>query len=241
MTDSSAQAEIWRIDELASLAETTTRTIRYYQQEGLLPPPERQGRVAWYGPAHLQRLRQIAKLRARGYTLEMVGFLLREAAGGWPPEVWRDFKERIVQRRPGRQRITAEGLAERAGIDLQTAAAMLQTGTQSGLCLEEEGEYTVPPAALAAIVTAVRAGLDAQRVIQLFGQHHQASRQAADGLAQEFVARVLRPVLEHRGEANWGQLLATFEELRNAADLALAEAGRFALQAAMEATRQAVP
>src|SRR5262249_33293938 len=47
-------------------------TIRFYQKRKLVPPPAREGRVAWYGAEHLDRLTRIRELRARGLTLALV-------------------------------------------------------------------------------------------------------------------------------------------------------------------------
>ena len=44
-----------RIDDLAREAGTTVRNVRAYQDRGLLAPPRREGRVAWYGEGHLVR------------------------------------------------------------------------------------------------------------------------------------------------------------------------------------------
>lgn len=51
------------INELAKRANTTVRTIRYYTTEGLLPQPEMDGKYAYYGENHLQRLELILKLK----------------------------------------------------------------------------------------------------------------------------------------------------------------------------------
>jgi len=51
------------IEELASQAGTATTTVRMYQSKGLLPPPERHGRIGYYGHGHLARLRLIAQLQ----------------------------------------------------------------------------------------------------------------------------------------------------------------------------------
>ena len=56
----------WRVEDLARRADVSVDTIRFYQKRRLLPPPEREGRVAWYGPEHLERLARIRELRARG-------------------------------------------------------------------------------------------------------------------------------------------------------------------------------
>jgi len=70
------QAAEYSIDELARAASTTVRNVRAYQDRGLLPPPERRGRVGVYGQAHLSRLRIIGQLLTRGYTLASIGELI---------------------------------------------------------------------------------------------------------------------------------------------------------------------
>ncbi|THA27693.1 MerR family transcriptional regulator [Streptomyces sp. RKND-216] len=64
------------MEDLAHLSGATVRTIRSYADRGLLPRPERRGRANLYGDAHLLRLRQIAELLDRGYTLASIRELL---------------------------------------------------------------------------------------------------------------------------------------------------------------------
>ncbi|MFF8292724.1 MerR family transcriptional regulator [Streptomyces sp. NPDC016309] len=71
-----APAAEYRIEDLAHHSGATVRTIRAYQDRGLLPKPERRGRSNVYGEAHLARLRQIADLLERGYTLASIKELL---------------------------------------------------------------------------------------------------------------------------------------------------------------------
>jgi DNA-binding transcriptional MerR regulator len=66
----------YTVDELARVAGVTTTTIRLYQTKGLLPGPEIQGRVGHYGPAHLARLRLIAGLQDRGFSLAAIRALV---------------------------------------------------------------------------------------------------------------------------------------------------------------------
>jgi DNA-binding transcriptional MerR regulator len=66
----------YRIDDLARQAGTTVRNVRAYQDKGLLPPPRRDGRVGVYSETHLSRLRLIAQLLDRGYTLANIAELL---------------------------------------------------------------------------------------------------------------------------------------------------------------------
>lgn len=66
----------YRTAELAELAGITTRTLRFYRERRLLPPPRREGRIAWYDEHHLARLRTISGLLARGHTLGGIADLL---------------------------------------------------------------------------------------------------------------------------------------------------------------------
>ncbi len=64
------------IDELAREAGVTTRTIRAYQTDGLLPHPRLSGRVGLYDEGHLARLRYIAHLQSQGFSLAAIRALL---------------------------------------------------------------------------------------------------------------------------------------------------------------------
>lgn len=72
----------YRIEDLSRITGTTVRTIRAYTDRGLLPTPERRGRANVYGPVHLERLRQIADLLERGYTLASIKELLAAWSAG---------------------------------------------------------------------------------------------------------------------------------------------------------------
>ena len=54
-----------RVEQLSVRTGLSVDTIRYYQSKGLLDPPRRQGRVAWYDDRHLERLDRIRSLQQR--------------------------------------------------------------------------------------------------------------------------------------------------------------------------------
>lgn len=66
----------YSVEELALAANTTVRNIRAYQDRGVLPPPALQGRKGVYNNFHLSRLRLIANLLDRGYTLSSIRELI---------------------------------------------------------------------------------------------------------------------------------------------------------------------
>ncbi|WP_119292814.1 MerR family transcriptional regulator [Streptomyces sp. YIM 130001] len=61
--------------ELAEKAGITVRTLRFYRERKLIPPPRREGRIAWYDEHHLARLRTITALLERGHTLNAIADL----------------------------------------------------------------------------------------------------------------------------------------------------------------------
>ena len=64
------------ISDLAREAGMTVRTLRDYNERGLLPPPQMRGRTGFYGGEHLNRVRIISRLLERGITLNGVRGLL---------------------------------------------------------------------------------------------------------------------------------------------------------------------
>lgn len=62
----------YSLNELATLAGTSGRTVRYYIELGLVDRPEGETRAATYGPRHLERLVQIRKWQEAGFTLEQI-------------------------------------------------------------------------------------------------------------------------------------------------------------------------
>jgi DNA-binding transcriptional MerR regulator len=53
----------YALQDLADLTGVTSRTIRFYVAQGLLPSPGRVGPGATYGPGHLARLKLIRQLQ----------------------------------------------------------------------------------------------------------------------------------------------------------------------------------
>jgi DNA-binding transcriptional MerR regulator len=72
----SAQVEpdedLLTVDELAAATGMTVRTTRYYAGLGLLPPPQRRGRIAYYNGEHRARLELIRSLQDHGFTLAAI-------------------------------------------------------------------------------------------------------------------------------------------------------------------------
>lgn len=75
-TDAKAEEELISIGELASRTGVTTRTIRYYEQLGILPPPERtEGSMRRYPPNYTFLVKAALSLKELGFTLEEIATL----------------------------------------------------------------------------------------------------------------------------------------------------------------------
>jgi len=61
-----------RIRELAAHAGTTTRTLRYYEAQGLLPTGRSPNGYRVYDEHHVRLVREIRSLQAIGFSLEEV-------------------------------------------------------------------------------------------------------------------------------------------------------------------------
>ncbi|RNF86633.1 MerR family transcriptional regulator [Streptomyces botrytidirepellens] len=72
----------YRVTELAERAGITVRTLRFYRERKLIPPPRREGRIAWYNDHHLARLRTITALLERGHTLGGIAELIAAFESG---------------------------------------------------------------------------------------------------------------------------------------------------------------
>ncbi|MFJ8534285.1 MerR family transcriptional regulator [Streptomyces sp. NPDC093591] len=100
----------YRMEELARLAGITVRTLRFYRERKLIPPPRREGRIAWYDDHHLARLRTIAALLERGHTLTGIAELAEALDHG------RDVADLLGVAAPTEEepvRLTPEELAAR--------------------------------------------------------------------------------------------------------------------------------
>ncbi|TAM48073.1 MAG: MerR family transcriptional regulator [Gammaproteobacteria bacterium] len=62
----------YKIGEVADLLGTTIRTIRYYEEEGLLRPSRTDGGTRLYSERHVSRLKSILHLVENGFSLESI-------------------------------------------------------------------------------------------------------------------------------------------------------------------------
>ncbi len=107
------------IDELAHISGMPSRTIRFYNTQGMLPPPMMRGRVAYYGEEHLLVLHIIRELKERqNLPLETIKQMLDIRARHGDVQMNLALKQRLL--RP----LTGNGQE----VSLSKEALMQQTG-----------------------------------------------------------------------------------------------------------------
>ena len=67
--------DYFKIGEVAEKLNTTVRTIRYYEEEGLLEPDRTDGGTRLYSEHHIDRLKAILHLADSGFSLEIIGLI----------------------------------------------------------------------------------------------------------------------------------------------------------------------
>jgi DNA-binding transcriptional MerR regulator len=197
-----------RVEQLSARSHLSVDTIRYYQSKGLLDPPRREGRVAWYGEGHLARLDRIRSLRRRGFTLAtigrlvsgeldaadeaLIGELARGGVGG-RPSGHDDQPAAILAVDP--DLVTIDQLAEATGVPLALLKAVEAEGLLVPQRIDGQDRYSGEDVAAArAGLLLLEWGIPLSALLDLARRHHQATEAVAREAVSLFSTYVRRPL-----------------------------------------------
>jgi DNA-binding transcriptional MerR regulator len=203
-----------RIDDLAQRSGVPSGTIRFYQREGLIAPPEREGRVAYYSDEHLHRLARVRALQARGLPLSVIGDLLAREDAGEDIAGWLAL-DSAVFRRPGEgQPVDEEALAA-IGIDAGQLAELEAAGV---LRRGEGGRLEALPGMLELTARLVEGGIPPETIAAGAGRVAERLREVAETMA-DFGWDAFAPERERisASEPVAEDVLARLEHLRSLA------------------------
>ncbi|MEZ4226772.1 MAG: MerR family transcriptional regulator [Polyangiaceae bacterium] len=186
-----AAAEVeYTIDQLAAASAVPSRTIRYYRSAGALAAPRMRGRVAYYGPGHLERLQLIAELQDRGLTIKAICDLVRRidkgeldlgewlGLGAQLGEPWASDGPRVV---------TEDELYELTG---KRQPGLLAELRRLRLVERKGDAVLIPsPGVLHAAIRLEKAGVDLETAVEGLGILEKHARRSARDLAKYFFKR----------------------------------------------------
>ena len=160
------------IDELAQISSMPSRTIRFYNTQGMLPPPTMRGRVAYYDEEHLLVLNIIKELKEQqNLPLETIKQMLEIRAKYGEIQMNLALKQRLQRSLTGggqEVRLSKEALMQQTGAsekridELTDQHLLFPIKTENGLLysnddilllqLYERLEYLGLPIALPSLV-----------------------------------------------------------------------------------------
>jgi DNA-binding transcriptional MerR regulator len=210
--------DAWTIAELSARVGMSVRNIRAHQSRGMVPPPVRRGRVAYYGPRHEQALGRIRELQRKGYNLIAVAKLLHDD-GHRDSALTRTVLAPLLE---GEEvALTQAQIAGMFGVT--PSAERLRTALDAGLMRElGDGRYAVPSRQLLnATLALAEQGLSIVDVYPLQVEITEATRDVALRFVEACLNCALPPEGEVSADAHERARLR-FEELRNQFTVVLA-------------------
>jgi DNA-binding transcriptional MerR regulator len=180
----------YRVDELAELAGISVDLVRSYQSRGLLPAPEHEGRVAWYDKRHLDRLRRIRELKARGWSMRTIADALNDRDRGL-----RGIVEAAVD--TGEEDFDLAALAERTGVP----PAVLRSFEASGVLRPRHdgrghAQYTSADVhAMRSLLSLIGTGVPMEEFMAVADVQLAAAQRVAEGTFELFLRYQREPLL----------------------------------------------
>jgi len=204
----------YRVEQLAAACDVSVDTVRYYQTLGLLPAPAREGRVAWYGPEHVERIREIRSLQRKGLTLAAIGRVVRGELGAADADLAAAVS--AARGTDDGELLTLEAFADRSGVPASLIQAVEREGIRFGRVVDGEERYT--SADIDLVRTALRLlefGLPLGDLLALARDADAAMRELAVRAVELFDERVRKPIRDTAGSDRVAaeQMVAAFDEL----------------------------
>ena len=182
------------MEELAAAANVSVEQLRSYQSKGLLPPPRHEGRVAHYGPRHLERLQRILDLKARGYSLKAISGVLER---GWEVDAAPSSEAAAVS--PDDELLTLRELAERTRVPTAMLRSLEASGVLRPRRVGDELRYSDwDVRAVGMLLSLLGSGLPMEEFMRVARVQISAANEVAEGAVELFL-RYLRDPLRARG------------------------------------------
>lgn len=189
----------YRVEQLAASCDVSVDTVRFYQSRGLLPQPEREGRVAWYDDEHAARIRRIRELQTKGLTLAAIGRVLHGEIASDDADLAAAVA--VARGDDGRTAsLTLDELASASGVPASLIQAVEREGIAVGRRVDGEVRYST--ADVEVVRTALKLlefGLPVGELLSLARDADSALRSLAVRAVDLFDAHVREPIRDTVG------------------------------------------
>jgi DNA-binding transcriptional MerR regulator len=184
-----------RVEELAGRADVSVDTIRFYQKRRLLPPPERRGRIGWYGAEHVERLARIKDLQRRGFSLAVIRRIVTGELDRADEPLAAAVVGAVDDETGAEEFLTLDELAARSGVP----EALIESIVREGLLVprRHEGDARFTTADVDIVAAGLRlleTGLPMPELLTLARRHHDVTRETAEGAVAMFDTYVREPL-----------------------------------------------
>ncbi len=206
-----------RVEQLSVRSGLSVDTVRYYQSKGLLDPPRRAGRVAWYDESHVDRLERIRSLQQRGFTLATIARLVSGDLDAADEALLGELSgdHRSVDSEPGdatryprpgpeHSRLTIDQLSAATGVPLALLKAVESEGLLVPRRIGDQEYYDAEDVVAAkAGLCLLEWGIPLSDLLDLAHRHHRATEVVAKEAVAMFSTHVRRPLRQrdHAGDA----------------------------------------
>lgn len=203
------------MEQIAAECDVSVDTVRYYQSRGLLPAPAREGRVAWYGPEHVTRIREVRSLQRKGLTLAAI----KRAVEGELGRADADLAAAVAAARSmgeDEELLTLEQFAKASGVPASLIQAVEREGISLGRREGGEDRYTAADIDLVrAALRLLEFGLPLGELLGLARDTHAAMVGLAERSVELFDQHVRRPIRDTAAsdEQAAAQLVEAFGKL----------------------------
>ncbi|MGZ8662620.1 MAG: helix-turn-helix domain-containing protein [Actinomycetota bacterium] len=206
----------YRVEQLAAACDVSVDTVRYYQSRGLLPQPEREGRVAWYGDEHEARIREIRTLQAKGLTLAAIRRVVTGELGPADADLAAAVAAARGESGDETELLDLDAFAARSGVPASLIQAVEREGIRLGRVVDGEDRYTAGDIEL--VRTALRLlefGLPLPDLLGLARDADTAMRGLAERAVELFDEHVRKPIRDTAGDDDVAatQMVEAFGEL----------------------------
>jgi DNA-binding transcriptional MerR regulator len=191
------------IDQLAQRVSMTSRNIREWQRQGLLPPPTRRGRVGIYSDEHVARIRRVQQLHSEGFPLDLIRRMIDAGTGNendirhLAAEVLAPFST------AGPTTVSRSELDNRLGTGAAAHLAKL------GLIADADGDpVSVRDAETLDLIEGLTGvGVSLERLVATLVDVRSHQRSIADGILRAYAEDVWEPFVSSRfATPDWGSL-----------------------------------